>query len=141
MFLFDTNHISVWQRGEGLEYEKLCSRLERYTGEQFFVSIVSFHELVNGWNAYIAKRRGSESLVRAYAEFEGILRDFSAMQLLPFDRKSAEILDHLISCNLRVGSMDLRIASIAISNQMILLTQNSVDFERIPGLQIADWLL
>lgn len=141
MFLFDTNHISVWQRGEGLEYEKLCSRLERYTGDQFYVSIVSFHELLNGWNAYMTKRRGSESLVRAYAKFEAILRDFSAMQLLPFDRKAAETLDHLISRNLRVGSMDLRIASIAISNRMILLTQNTVDFERIPGLQIADWLL
>jgi tRNA(fMet)-specific endonuclease VapC len=37
--------------------------------------------------------------------------------------------------------MDLRIAAIAIANQMTLLTQNTVDFERIPGLQIDDWLV
>jgi tRNA(fMet)-specific endonuclease VapC len=37
--------------------------------------------------------------------------------------------------------MDLRIAAIAIANQMTLLTQNTVDFERIPGLSIGDWLL
>ncbi len=37
--------------------------------------------------------------------------------------------------------MDLRIAAIAIANQMTLLTQNTVDFERIPGLAIGDWLL
>jgi PIN domain nuclease of toxin-antitoxin system len=48
VFLFDTNHISVWQRGEGAEYERLCTRLEKLSGEQIFVSIVSFHEMVNG---------------------------------------------------------------------------------------------
>jgi tRNA(fMet)-specific endonuclease VapC len=79
--------------------------------------------------------------VRAYFEFENILRDFSVMQLLSFDRKAAEVYDELNQQKLRVGSMDLRIASIAIANQMTLLTQNTIDFERIPGLSIEDWLL
>jgi tRNA(fMet)-specific endonuclease VapC len=135
-----TPNISDWQRGEGTEYEKLCAHLEEYTGDQIFVSIVSFHELVNGWNAYSVKRKNSESLVRTYFEFENILRDFSAMQLLSFDRKAAEVFDELNQQRLRVGSMDLRIAAIAIANQMTLLTQNTVDFERIPGLSIEDWL-
>lgn len=141
MFLFDTNHISVWQRGEGTEYERLCTHLENHTGDQIYVCIVSFHEMVNGWNAYSAKRGSSESLVRVYLEFENILRNFSIMQLLSFDRKAAEVFDELNQQRLRVGSMDLRIAAIAIANQMTLLTQNTVDFERIPGLSIEDWLL
>jgi tRNA(fMet)-specific endonuclease VapC len=141
VFLFDTNHISVWQRGEGASYERLLSRLSNHSGEHIFVSIVSFHELLNGWIAYMAKRQSSESLVRAYFEFETILKDFSVMQLLPFDRKAAEVFDELAKEKLRVGSMDLRIAAIAIANQMTLLTQNTVDFERIPGLQIDDWLV
>lgn len=141
MFLFDTNHISVWQRGEGAHYERLCAHLENFTGDQIFVCIVSFHEMVNGWNAYSVKKRSSESLVRTYFEFENILRDFSVMQLLSFDRKAAEVFDELNQLRLRVGSMDLRIAAIAIANQMTLITQNTVDFERIPGLSIQDWLL
>ena len=63
------------------------------------------------------------------------------MQLLSFDRKAAEVYDGLNHQKLRVGSMDLRIVAIAIANQMTLLTQNTVDFERIPGLSIEDWLL
>ena len=141
MFLFDTNHISVWQRGEGAHYERLCAHLENFIGDQIFVCIVSFHEMVNGWNAYSVKKRSSESLVRTYFEFENILRDFSVMQLLSFDRKAAEVFDELNQQRLRVGSMDLRIAAIAIANQMTLITQNTVDFERIPGLSIQDWLL
>jgi len=102
---------------------------------------VSFHELVNGWNAFSAKKRNSDSLVRTYFEFEKILRDFSLMQMLSFDRKAAVVFDDLNHQSLRVGSMDLRIASIAIANQMTLITQNSVDFERVPGLLIQDWLI
>jgi tRNA(fMet)-specific endonuclease VapC len=140
VFLFDTNHISVWQRGEGAEYERLCAHLVNFTGEQIFVCVVSFHEMVNGWNAYSLKKRSSESLVRTYLEFENILKDYSVMQRLSFDRKAAEVFDELNQLRLRVGSMDLRIAAIAIANQMTLITQNTVDFERIPGLSIQDWL-
>jgi tRNA(fMet)-specific endonuclease VapC len=141
VFLFDTNHISVWQRGEGAHYEKLCTHLEHHSGDQIFVCVVSFHELVNGWNAYSVKKRSSESLVRTYFEFERILKDFSVMQMLSFDRKAADVFEELSHQRLRVGSMDLRIAAIAIANQMTLITQNTVDFERIPGLSIEDWLL
>lgn len=140
MFLLDTNHISAWQRGEGKQYDTLCNRLMDLSGDELFVSIVSFHELVNGWNAYMAKRPKSDFLVRAYFEFEQLLESFSNMNLLPFDRKAAEVYDELLRQKLRVGSMDLRIASIAIANQMTLLTQNTVDFERIQGLSIGDWL-
>jgi tRNA(fMet)-specific endonuclease VapC len=35
--------------------------------------------------------------------------------------------------------MDLRIASIALANNMTLLTRNTVDFERVPGLIQEDW--
>ena len=35
--------------------------------------------------------------------------------------------------------MDLRIGAIAIANGMTVLTCNTVDFERIPGLSFEDW--
>lgn len=40
---------------------------------------------------------------------------------------------------IRVATMDLRIASIAISQQMTVVTRNTVDYERIPGLIVQDW--
>jgi tRNA(fMet)-specific endonuclease VapC len=41
----------------------------------------------------------------------------------------------------RVATMDLRIASIAISQHMTFITRNTVDYERIPGLIVQDWTI
>ncbi|ETX07465.1 MAG: hypothetical protein ETSY2_11025 [Candidatus Entotheonella gemina] len=35
--------------------------------------------------------------------------------------------------------MDLRIASIALSRNMTVLSRNLVDFMRVPGLRVEDW--
>ena len=37
--------------------------------------------------------------------------------------------------------MDLKIASIAIANDALLLTRNLSDFSKIPGLRVEDWSL
>lgn len=40
---------------------------------------------------------------------------------------------------IRIGTMDLRIASIALAHGAKLLTRNSVDFAKVPELTIEDW--
>ena len=39
----------------------------------------------------------------------------------------------------RISTMDLRIASIALSRDMTVLTCNLGDFRKVPGLKVADW--
>ncbi|HSI37222.1 MAG: PIN domain-containing protein [Phycisphaerae bacterium] len=63
---------------------------------------------------------------------------------LPFDdaaaQKAAEIRAHLAKPGTPIGPMDTLIAAIALANDLILVTHNTREFSRVPGLQLEDWL-
>jgi tRNA(fMet)-specific endonuclease VapC len=40
----------------------------------------------------------------------------------------------------RIGTMDLRIASLALTHETLLLSRNLVDFQKVPGLRVENWL-
>jgi tRNA(fMet)-specific endonuclease VapC len=39
----------------------------------------------------------------------------------------------------QIGSYDLQIAAIALANNLILVTHNTREFERVEGLNLEDW--
>ncbi|WP_293124466.1 PIN domain-containing protein [Okeania sp. SIO1I7] len=62
---------------------------------------------------------------------------------LPFDDRCTEIYGE-VRTNLErggtpIGPYDLQIASIAIANNLILVTHNVDEFQRITELKIEDW--
>jgi tRNA(fMet)-specific endonuclease VapC len=62
---------------------------------------------------------------------------------LPFDDRAAEeyglIRAHLTKAGTPIGPNDMKIASIARANGLILVTHNSVELSRVPGLLLEDW--
>jgi len=139
MFVFDTDHLGILQRQSAPQYGNLMRRLSQYPQANFFVTIVSFHEQVMGWNAYLARAKDSSAVVRGYSKFEGILSDFARSQVLPYASAAADVFGELRKQRIRVGTMDLRIAAIALANGMTVLTRNLVDFEQVPSLAVEDW--
>jgi tRNA(fMet)-specific endonuclease VapC len=139
VFLLDTDHLGIMQARTHPEVDRLRARMGEHSPEEFYVSIVSFHEQVLGWNAYIQRAKALAGVVRGYRRFQGILADFAAMQVLSFDLAAAEVFESLRERRVRVSTMDLRIAATALSRGFGVLTRNKVDFARVPGLQIEDW--
>ena len=139
MFLLDTDHLGIIQRQTQPEFGRLIARIGTHPPTDFFVSIISFHEQVTGWNAYLNRARTPEAVIRAYAMFQQILADFAHMAIVPFDANATEIFQTLRTAGVRIGTMDLRIASIALSQDYTVLTRNIVDFSRVPGLRAEDW--
>jgi tRNA(fMet)-specific endonuclease VapC len=115
------------------------ARMQACSDTDFFVSIVSFHEQVRGWNAYLARAKDAASVARAYQRFQQILADFSESQVLPFDVRAAALFDEMRAQRVRIGTMDLRIGCIALTHDFTLLTRNGRDFEKVPGLRVEDW--
>jgi tRNA(fMet)-specific endonuclease VapC len=62
---------------------------------------------------------------------------------LPFDNRAAEeygrIRAHLVRQGTPIGPNDLMIASIALANGLTLVTHNTSEFSRVPGLKLDDW--
>lgn len=139
MYLLDTDHIGVLQRKTGVEYPRLVSSLDAVDPADIYVPIVSFHEQVTGWNAYLNRARTIQSTVRAYQMFEHILADFAELNVASFDMAAANRFDTLRAAKVRIGTMDLRIAAIALVNGWTVVTRNLVDFARVPNLLLEDW--
>jgi tRNA(fMet)-specific endonuclease VapC len=138
-YLLDTDHISILQRQSGREYAILSARISRESRSDLGFSIVSFHEQVLGSHTYINRARDAEEIMRGYAMLARILRQFAAAPVVTFDAAAAAVFDGLGARRLRVDTMDLRIASIALSRGLVLLTRNATDFAKVPGLVIEDW--
>ncbi len=141
MFLLDTNHLVILQTRARSDFERLVDRMSRHPSSGFFVSIISFHEQVLGWNAYISRARDIEGVVRGYQRLHDLIEYFKDAQILPFDAAAAEAFDALHTTRIRTGTMDLRIAAIALSRDMTVLTQNLSDFQRVPNLKVEDWTI
>ena len=48
--------------------------------------------------------------------------------------------NHLREQGVRVGTQDMKIASIALAHDVRLLTRNTLDFAKVPGLRFENWL-
>lgn len=84
-----------------------------------------------------AKRNAS----RLTAQVEAIL---AAMEILPFDkpadREYANLRLHLECAGTPVGPNDMLIAAHALASESILVTANTDEFARVPGLIVENWL-
>lgn len=60
--------------------------------------------------------------------------------VVPFDTSAADQLVHLKKSRIRIGTQDLKIASVALVHRALLLSANLRDFEKVPGLRVENWL-
>jgi len=140
-FLLDTDHISILQRQSGPEYPVLMAHIAQVPRSDLAFCIVSFHEQVIGCHSYIIQAKTAADVIRGYKMFDRVLSAFAAALVLPFDAKASSAFDGLAAQRLRIATMDLRIAAIALSETLTLVTRNSRDFGKVPGLILEDWTI
>ena len=141
MYLLDSDHLTILWYDHGKSYETLISRIADHSDDEFAVSIVTIEEQLRGWLAYVAKASAIEGAIKGYSKLREVIDRFREINVLDFDSAAAGVFIDLKSQGVRVGTMDLRIAAIAIANDLTLLTRNSIDFERVPNLRFKDWTI
>lgn len=139
MFILDTDHLTIIQRRSEPAYSSLVARLRGASTSEICTTIVNFEEQMRGWLAVIGRFRRVHQEIAAYRQLHTLLSFFAEIPVLDFDEAAAERFMQLRRSRVRIGSMDLKIASITLSRRAILLSRNLSDFRQVPGLQVEDW--
>lgn len=131
MYCFDTDVLVTLLRNPPL---RLIRRLAEVPPEEQCTTAITLAEI-----AYGAAKHGGDD----YAEQASALVEY-AQSVLPFDERAAEVYGPLRARLEREGKRldepDLRIASIALSRNLTLVTGNVRHFSRVPELRVENWL-
>ena len=139
MIILDTDCLSVFDREKYLEFSVLRKKLNEFPPDEIFTTIITFEEQMRGWLAYLSRCKNIEQQIFAYERLNKFLDNFREIAVLDFEEKAAKVFQNLKSNKIRIGTMDLKIASITIANKAILISRNLKDFEQVSNLTVQDW--
>jgi len=138
MLVLDTDHLVELDRGSA-RGAALQQRLED-AGDEVATTIISAEEQLRGWLAQIHRQRDPDEQIATYQRLQRRMAFFAAWHVLPWDTETADIFAGLRRQRIRIGTMDLKIASIVLAHNAILLSRNLRDFHQVPDLRVEDWL-
>src|SRR5688572_10871271 len=113
MLVLDTDHLVEFDRSSVLG-AVLQRRLED-AGDEVATTIISAEEQFRGWLAQIRRQRDPYEQIMAYQRLQRRIEFFAAWHMLSWDTAAADILQDLRRQRIRIGTMDLKIASIVLA--------------------------
>jgi tRNA(fMet)-specific endonuclease VapC len=134
IYILDTDHLSLYGRNHPILISKLL-----VAGIQLTTTAINIEEKLRGRLAQVAEAKEGVVQSNAYQRLVETVMLLSEFNILQYNEKSQEIYQNFRNQRVRIGTQDLRIASIVIANKGITLTRNIRDFEKVPGLNIEDW--
>jgi tRNA(fMet)-specific endonuclease VapC len=134
-FLFDTDHLTLYQHKQ----PALMQRLALQPPDTVAICPINIEETMRGRLAVLSRVLAGAKHVQAYAHLVAAEQMFRHFPLVPFDAASEARYQQLRAARLGAGTMDLKIAAVALTAGLTVLTRNTGDFGRVPGLAHADW--
>ncbi len=131
MYLLDTN-ICIYLINR--KPENVVNHIKLLQPHQIKLSAISIAELEYG----VSKSKNRDKNRNALVNFA------SAFDIIDFNDEDAEVYG-LIRANLEkkglvIGPYDMQIAAQAISRDIILVTNNTKEFERIVNIKLENWV-
>jgi tRNA(fMet)-specific endonuclease VapC len=133
-YILDTDHVTAFQHGN----PRFLQRMKLIDSSRIFVTIITLEEQIRG-RFKVINNHNLQELPLAYYELHKTFDFFTKMNLLDFDHRALTHYQNLKKQKICIGSQDLKIAVIALTHQMTLVTRNSQDFTQIPDLTVEDW--
>lgn len=127
-YLLDTNICAYFLNGKFHLEEKI----DKVGVKNCFVSEITIAELKYGVAKSVHKEKNQKVLETFEAQFD-ILPIFPALDVYATEKARLKVKGKILD------DFDLLIGAIAIVNNLILVTRNVSDFDRLKGIQIEDW--
>ena len=114
--------------------EKVLNTLKEKMADGICISAITLAELAHGVEKSASREKNAAAL----------LRFLSILTVLPFDDLTAveygSICADLQRKGTPIGTMDMLIAAHAKTEGLILVTNNTREFERVQGLKLENWV-
>lgn len=131
MWLLDTNTCIYFLNQAS---ERITRRFTQLSPSQIMLPAITVAELYYGAEKSKAQAKNRERVKQFVSTFE----------IVPFDEKActtyAKVRYELERSGTPIGPMDLLIASISLTHNFILVTNNSQEFKKVKGIKLENWV-
>ena len=128
-YLLDTNICIHYFKGQF----ELKNKIEQIGFRRFAISEITLAELIYGAEKS-QKRNENIKVVENFAELISIIPIFDSIRIYGKEKARLKLKGTAIS------DLDLFIGATAIVNDMILVTRNVREFERMGNIKIENWI-
>jgi tRNA(fMet)-specific endonuclease VapC len=140
VILLDTDHVNVLKYPEHPRFASLTTQLNTSDDQDIATTVITVEEQMRGWLAWINRSDDVHRQVPAYQELLRLFVFFSRWHVVPFDEQAASEYHGLRAQRMRIGTMDLKIAALALVHDALLLSANLRDFQQVPNLRVTNWI-
>jgi tRNA(fMet)-specific endonuclease VapC len=137
MFVLDTDTFTHLVHG----HERVTLRRSQVTKDVVLTAATRI-EVLQGRFASVMKAQGTEQILLAQERLAQSERQMARFAVLPVDVAAAAEFERLLGTKgmRRLGRGDLLNAAISLANRATLVTRNTKDFGKVPGLRIENWV-
>lgn len=121
MIILDTDHFTALKYTGSARSDCLHARMTASPDRDFAVTAITLEEQMRGWLAEIAATPNAERQVGIYRRLVELVRFFAAWEIVAFSDAAAARSVALRKTRIRIGTMDLKIASIAVTKNALLI--------------------
>ena len=137
LYLFHTDLLTLYSKG----HQNVRDRAAGHEPDELVTSVLTVEELLTGWYTVLRQAKNDQQLVAAYDGMTFTTEFLSGMRIVSFSQDAAIRFAAFRKARLKIKTMDLRIACVAIEAGAKLVTRNRADFEKVPGLELEDWTI
>jgi len=130
-YLLDSDIAIELLRGRNLP---LAEKLASVSRQEVFLSTVTVSELLFGAYRSRDPQRSLSVCRQFWLSFQTLSLDEAAAE------RAANVRSQLEEKGQRIGAYDVLIAGVALAHGCIMVTHNTREFERVPDLQLQDWI-